>query len=153
MLLGVTKKREHRHRRITRLGVQRAVVDCPPIDPWWGAGFQATDRQLAFAQLRTRFLSFGMVLGVGFLIIPARRRRAKATLQGKLTSLRERLTAALTTEFARAQELSAQRLQDLVAPYGRFVRAEDGRWREVAQSLTSLQQRTAALLSQIEKRT
>jgi GTP-binding protein EngB required for normal cell division len=101
----------------------------------------------------TGILLASLVLGVGFLIIPARRRRAKATLQEKLTSLRERLTAALTTEFARAQELSAQRLQDLVAPYGRFVRAEEARWREAEQSLTSLQQRTAALLSQIDKRT
>jgi small GTP-binding protein len=100
----------------------------------------------------TGILLASVVLGVGFLIIPARRRRAKATLQEKLTSLRERLTAALTTEFARAQVLSAQRLQDLVAPYGRFVRAEESRWREAEQSLTSLQQRTAAFLSQIEKR-
>jgi small GTP-binding protein len=100
----------------------------------------------------TGILLASVVLGVGFLIIPARRRRAKATLQEKLTSLRERLTAALTTEFARAQVLSAQRLQDLVAPYGRFVRAEESRWREAEQSLTSLQQRTAAFLAQIEKR-
>jgi len=93
------------------------------------------------------------VLGVGFLIIPARRRRAKATLEEKLTSLRERLTAALKTEFARAQELSTQRLEDLVAPYGRFVRAEEGRWREAEQLLASLRQRCAALLSQVDKRT
>jgi len=33
------------------------------------------------------------------------------------------------------------------------VRAEESRWREAEQSLTSLQQRTAAFLSQIEKRT
>jgi len=100
----------------------------------------------------TGILLASLVLGVGFLIIPARRRRAKATLQEKLTSLRERLTAALRSEFARAQELSAQRLQDLVAPYGRFVRAEEGRWREAEQSLTSLRQRSAVLLSQVEQR-
>jgi small GTP-binding protein len=101
----------------------------------------------------TGILLASLVLGVGFLIIPARRRRAKATLQEKLTSLRERLTAALKTEFARAQELSTQRLEDLVAPYGRFVRAEEGRWREAEQLLASLRQRCAALLSQVEKRT
>jgi small GTP-binding protein len=101
----------------------------------------------------TGILLASLVLGVGFLIIPARRRRAKATLQEKLTSLRERLTAALRIEFARAQELSTQRLEDLVAPYGRFVRAEEGRWREAEQSLASLRQRCVALLSQVEKRT
>jgi ABC-type transport system involved in cytochrome bd biosynthesis fused ATPase/permease subunit len=96
----------------------------------------------------TGILLASLVLGVGFLIIPARRRRAKATLQEKLTSLRGRLTSALTTEFARAQVLSAQRLEDLVAPYGRFVRSEEGRWRDAEQALTALRQRTAALLSQ-----
>ena len=97
----------------------------------------------------TGILLASLVLGVGFLIIPARRRRAKATLQEKLTSLRSRLTTALTTEFARAQVLSAQRLQDLVAPYGRFVRSEEGRWRAAEQALAALQQRTAASLSQL----
>ncbi len=95
----------------------------------------------------TGILLASVVLGVGFLIIPARRRRAKATLQEKLTALRARLTTSLTAEFARAQEMSAQRLQDLVAPYARFVRAEETRWRDAERSLTALQQRTAAALA------
>ena len=82
----------------------------------------------------TGILLASVVLGVGFLIIPARRRRAKATLQEKLTALRARLTDALRPEFARAQELSAQRLADLVAPYARFVRAEETRWREAERA-------------------
>jgi hypothetical protein len=97
----------------------------------------------------TGILLASVVLGVGFLIIPARRRRAKATLQEKLTALRRRLTAALKEEFARAQELSAQRLQDLVAPYGRFVRAEETRWRDAERALALLQLRTAASLAQL----
>ena len=95
----------------------------------------------------TGILLASVVLGVGFLIIPARRRRAKATLQDKLTALRERLTTSLTAEFKRAQEMSTQRLQDLVAPYARFVRAEETRWRDAERSLTALQQRTAAALA------
>jgi len=95
----------------------------------------------------TGILLASVVLGVGFLIIPARRRRAKATLQEKVTALRGRLITSLTAEFARAQEMSAQRLQDLVAPYARFVRAEETRWRDAERSLTSLQRRTAAALA------
>jgi len=97
----------------------------------------------------TGILLASVVLGVGFLIIPARRRKAKATLQEKLTDLRQRLTASLSSEFARAQEMSAQRLQDLVAPYARFVRAEETRWRDAERTLTALQQRTAAALADI----
>src|SRR6185312_1618062 len=43
----------------------------------------------------TGILLASVVLGVGFLIIPARRRKAKATLAEKVAGLRERLTAAL----------------------------------------------------------
>src|SRR6185369_7633397 len=47
----------------------------------------------------TGILLASVVLGVGFLIIPARRRRAKATLEEKIAALRVRLTSALKTEF------------------------------------------------------
>src|SRR6185503_18121997 len=97
----------------------------------------------------TGILLASVVLGVGFLIIPARRRKAKSTLQEKLSDLRQRLTASLKSEFGRAQELSEQRLQDLVGPYARFVRAEDERWREAEKKLVALQQRTAAAISEL----
>src|SRR3954452_14350978 len=47
----------------------------------------------------TGILLASVVLGVGFLIIPARRRRAKATLAEKVTALRERLASTLKIEF------------------------------------------------------
>ena len=59
------------------------------------------------------------------------------------------MTTSLTAEFTRAQEMSAQRLQDLVAPYARFVRAEETRWRDAERSLTALQQRTSAALADL----
>ena len=97
----------------------------------------------------TGILLASVVLGVGFLIIPARRRRAKATLAEKLAALRARLTSALRTEFERAREQSAHRLGDAVAPYARFVQPEERRWREAQQTLTRLRERTAAFLAQL----
>ena len=97
----------------------------------------------------TGILLASVVLGVGFLIIPARRRKAKSTLQEKLTDLRARLTTSLKSEFGRAQEQSEQRLQDLVGPYARFVRAEETRWRDAEKKLIALQQRTAAALADL----
>src|SRR5438093_9570115 len=55
----------------------------------------------------TGILLASVVLGVGFLIIPARRRRAEATLQEKIVALRIQLSTALRNEFERAQEQSA----------------------------------------------
>jgi small GTP-binding protein len=97
----------------------------------------------------TGILLASVVLGVGFLIIPARRRRAKATLQEKVTALRLRLAEALRTEFERAREQSAHRLNDAVAPYARFVRAEERRWTEARQTLDGVRTRAAALLAEL----
>ena len=46
----------------------------------------------------------------------------------------------------RAREQSAQRLRDAVAPYARFVHAEERRWAEAQQTLDALGTRIAALL-------
>lgn len=97
----------------------------------------------------TGILLASVVLGVGFLIIPARRRRAKATLGEKVTALRQRLTTALKTEFERAQEHSAHRLADAVAPYARFVRAEERRWSEAQRTLNEIGEHTTGLFKQL----
>jgi GTP-binding protein EngB required for normal cell division len=97
----------------------------------------------------TGILLASVVLGVGFLIIPARRRRAQATLGEKVTALRAKLAAALRTEFDRAQERSSQRLADALAPYSRFVRAEEQRWHQAQQTLSGLNQRIDAFLAHL----
>jgi small GTP-binding protein len=101
----------------------------------------------------TGILLASVVLGVGFLIIPARRRRAKATLEEKIAALRSQLSTALRKEFERAQEQHAQRLAEAVAPYGRFVRAEEQRWRDAQQTLEALKARAAAFLAQLDTQT
>jgi small GTP-binding protein len=97
----------------------------------------------------TGLLLASLVLGVGFLIIPARRRRAKATLEDKVAALRSRLTAALRVEFDRAREQSAHRLQDAISPYKRFVHAEERRWSDAQHTLSRLGESVAALLAQL----
>jgi small GTP-binding protein len=97
----------------------------------------------------TGILAASVVLGIGFLIIPARRRRAKAVLQEKIAALRLRLTAALRGQFETAQEQSQRRLADASAPYARFVRAEEERWSGARRRLLDLRTRLAALLREI----
>jgi small GTP-binding protein len=97
----------------------------------------------------TGILLASLVLGVGFLIIPARRRRAKALLQEKIGALRIQLSTALRTEFEQAQEQSAHRLTDAIAPYARFVRAEEQRWKEAQHTLAILRDRTTGFLAQL----
>ena len=94
---------------------------------------------------------------------PARERRARRRLpdhpgapatgegdaQEKVAALRARLHGALGTEFERAREQSGHRLDDAVAPYARFVRAEERRWREAQQALSGLAERATATIATI----
>jgi small GTP-binding protein len=92
----------------------------------------------------TGILMAGVIATVGLLVIPARRRKAKAEMRDKVTALRERLSRALRTEFERAQEQSAQRIATAVEPYSRFVRAERTRWQQARDTLGGLRDRAAA---------
>lgn len=93
----------------------------------------------------TGILMASVVAALGFLIIPARRRKAKAEMQQKISDLRARLEKALRAEFERAQSRSAQRIEEGVAPYSRFVRAEQTRWHDAQQTFRDLRDRCAAL--------
>ncbi len=97
----------------------------------------------------TGILLASVVLGMGFLIIPARRRRAKAILQEKVSALRVQLSGALRTQFDHAREQSAHRLTDAVAPYARFVRAEEQRWTDAQRSLATIRDRTSGFLAEL----
>lgn len=92
----------------------------------------------------TGLLLASVIGALGFLVIPARRRRARGELKEKVSALRARLSDALRTEFERAQMQGRQRLDDVVAPYSRFVRAEEGRWMSARDTLGALRDRAGA---------
>jgi small GTP-binding protein len=92
----------------------------------------------------TGIVMAGLIAALGFLVIPARRRKAKAEMNEKVTALRERLARALRTEFERAQEAGATRMAQAIDPYSRFVRAEQTRWTDAREALASLRDRAAS---------
>jgi small GTP-binding protein len=98
----------------------------------------------------TGILMAGVVAALGFLIIPARRRKARAEMREKVSSLISQLGSALKAEFTRAQERSTQRFADAMGPYARFVRAERERWGARRSSLTALRGRINQLLASLE---
>ena len=97
----------------------------------------------------TGILLASVLAAIGFLVIPARRRRAKHELQEKVSALRARLAEALRAEFERAQQRSVLRMESAVAPYGRFVRSEAERWTTAQRELTSLGDRTSTFLERL----
>lgn len=85
----------------------------------------------------TGILTGVLLLGMGFYIIPARRTKAKREFDLKMEELRARLHTAMTEQFHRELNNSSSRVTDAIAPYTRFVRAE--------------QERTSGALAQIKR--
>ena len=98
----------------------------------------------------TGILAAGVVAVLGLYIIPYRRRAAKAELARKIAELREQLMTALRTQFEREIERSMRRLNEALAPYTQFVRAEREGLVRQRQELTALQTQLQTLQSQIQ---
>jgi hypothetical protein len=98
----------------------------------------------------TGLLSAGALAVVGLLIIPAKRRRAKSDLNIKLEDLRERLLKAMSQEFEQELAHSLQRLREAIAPYTRFVRAEQQKLSGIENGLREINSTLGQLRSRIE---
>lgn len=117
-------------------------------------GLGATITAIATSHLAdfTGVLAAGMLAVLGLFILPARRRKAQRDLAGKVLELRERLMRTLTEQFDAEVGGSVRRIEEAIAPYTRFVRAErqrlEGLHAELARlhdSLGSLRDRVARL--------
>ncbi len=87
-------------------------------------------------------IALGLALmGVGLLVMPRQRRKAKRELSAKMEELRsglhESLDTQLTTELARSEE----KLSGAINPYTRFVRAELDRLGDLDGELRGLEER------------
>ena len=91
----------------------------------------------------------GVMAAVGFLVIPAKRRKARSEIRAKISSLITDLRTALGAQFERAQDVSAHRFADAIGPYTRFVRAERERWESHRSALTALRSRISQLLTKL----
>jgi small GTP-binding protein len=97
----------------------------------------------------------GVVAGLtaaafGLFILPNRRRKAKAELGEKLTDLRQKLVTELTGQFEREMRRSAQRVEDTIAPFARFVRAENDKLGEQYERLNELEAHINGLRAQLQ---
>ncbi len=101
----------------------------------------------------TGILAAGVMATIGFLVIPQKRRSAKRELRQKISHLREQLMTALTDQFEREAERSLGRLSDGIAPYTRFVRAEQQSLDERQERFSEIQQALKTLTAEIEHST
>ncbi len=92
----------------------------------------------------------GVIATIGLFIVPARRRKAKEELRQKVRDLRETLSRALRGQFQQEVQHSTERLNDGIAPYSRFVRAEQQSLATVRDTLGDVQARLAGLKARID---
>jgi len=98
----------------------------------------------------------GILAGVaaaalGLLILPARRRKAKQGLSEKLAELRLKLVTGLTDQFEREMRRGAQRIEDTLAPFTRFVRAENDKIASQREALVELEAHVIGLQAQLKR--
>jgi hypothetical protein len=98
----------------------------------------------------TGILAAGALAALGLFIIPARRRQAKTELRERVADLRQRLMSALTEQFDREIEGSVRRIEEAIAPYTRFIRAERGRLTAHRDELAGLAAELDGLRRRIE---
>ncbi len=97
----------------------------------------------------TGILLAGVIATLGLFVIPARRRKAKEELRAKVTRLRETLASALRDQFRTEMTRSSERLHEGIAPYSRFVRAEQQSLTSLRDSLHELRDLLVALQSRV----
>lgn len=98
----------------------------------------------------TGILAGILLLGVGFYIIPSKRTRAKRDFNDKMDDLRARLNDAMAGQFRKELKSSTARIQDAIAPYTRFVRAEQERTGVALASIASMENEIHSLGQTIE---
>jgi len=98
----------------------------------------------------TGILAASAVAVLGLFVIPARRREAKKELREKIAAMRQQLMGTLTGQFDRELERSLQRINEAIAPYTRFVRAERDHLTETHDELTHIREGLARLKAQVE---
>ena len=93
-----------------------------------------------------------VVAAIGFFILPAKRKKAKEEMREKITDVRARLSEALRRQFTAEIQRSGDRIRESIAPYGRFIRAEGDKLKEIDRELTEISTAIGSLRARIERR-
>jgi small GTP-binding protein len=115
-----------------------------------GLGALVTTLATTAAADVTGILLAGLVAAVGLFIIPARRRQGKAKLTARMSALRAQLSDSLRGQFEKEIRHSVERIQETIAPYTRFVRAEREKMGEMGKKLKDLKLAIDRLKTKLE---
>jgi small GTP-binding protein len=132
-------------------GAQEAVAASAAIEVGAiGLGTLITALATTVAADVTGILLASVIAALGLFVIPARRRQAKAEMSAKVAELRGDLAKSLNQQFQREIERSLHNINEAIAPYTRFVRAERGKLQETQAKLDAIQTEMERLRTRIE---
>jgi small GTP-binding protein len=133
-------------------GARQAVAASAAIEVGaLGMGALITALATTMAADVTGILLASLVAVLGLFVIPARRRSAKKEMSTKVASLRERLVGALKIQFDGELSRSLAHINETIAPYTRFVRAERGKLADTRAELLAIQNGLERLKGSVEK--
>ena len=92
-----------------------------------------------------------VVVILGIFIIPARKAAAKRKFDEKMQELRQRLHALMNEQFTKELNGIIQRIYDALAPYIRFVHAEQEKVAGMRQQLASMEAEVLEIKGAIEE--
>ncbi len=98
----------------------------------------------------TGIVAASVLAVMGLFVIPYKRHQAQQSFKEKMETLREKLVAALTTQFNYEAESGVTRMKEGVAPYTRFVHGELERIHQSMSRLDEQRQCLAELNTRVE---
>lgn len=116
-----------------------------------GAAIVAVAGAAAAADV-TGILAGVTLISLGLYIIPSRRKRAKRDFDEQMQELRSQLHTVMNEQFNKELTNSISRLQDAIAPYTRFVRAEQKKTATMQEQLARLNSEVTRLVDIIEQK-
>jgi small GTP-binding protein len=87
----------------------------------------------------TGILAASAVAALGFYIIPAKRRQAKADFHAKVSDLRDQLARTINRQVNSELDSSVNRIREATGPYTRFVRAQRDQLDTTEQALKEIE--------------
>jgi DNA-binding cell septation regulator SpoVG len=86
----------------------------------------------------------------GLFVLPYRKRKAQQEFRERTQELRDKLVAAMTTQFNTELDHSTSRIREAIAPYTRFVRLQQERMTAADADLSRIEESLDSLRAQVE---
>jgi len=98
----------------------------------------------------TGLVMASLIAAIGFFVIPAKRKKGKAEMRQKIAEVRQRLGEALRAQFRNEIVRATERIRAGIAPYSRFVRAEEEKLDSAVKELSAIASDLGSLRSRVE---